>query len=457
MEPPDRTDPQSLRNFRTAERLVGRAFGEEDPGERAALARRALTADDSNPDAWGILAESEEDVEKSARLFGQALKRAEACLGPEALAATRGEQQGDPAIRVWEDPSGLSYLRARAGLGLRLALLRGRHEEEATGHLLGVLRLDPDDDLGVQHPALSFLLERADEGGDRAAREVLDAHPCDCAHHCYAEALLSFREIGGEDQRTLLSLAEAIAAGPLLPPFLYGELPVPAGLPPIDEMPPPGTLGEEEAALLFSATVAADLLPAWERTPGAQGWLGETCARLQASFDRLLSDPDAAGTLPETGVEVIAEMLGVDAGRAESRRQREETVVGFLFFREREEEDGPLARYKDGLQALLEDRVRKAGLDCRKGTAPFPCLSAPFGGQREGPFGDLPEASPLAYLAATGPESKVWDLAEALLRLRVVDFAIFAEDRRAAERFRALGAEVFEGSIDGFLSDPPPQ
>ncbi|MDP9440101.1 MAG: hypothetical protein M3P49_15405, partial [Actinomycetota bacterium] len=134
----------------------------------------------------------------------------------------------------------------------------------------------------------------------------------------------------------------------------------------------------------------------------------------------------------------------------------EQATVSFLFYREREEEDGPLDRYKDGLEALIEDRAEKAGLRCRKGTAPFPGLPSLFGVRGRGPFGELPEASPLAYLTTTGPEGRVADLAEALLALRVADFSIVTEDRRAAERLRALGAEVFEGPIGGLVDPPSP-
>lgn len=55
LKPPDDADPRRMSNRRTAEKLVGMAFGEDDPAERRTLARRAITADDSNPDAWGVL------------------------------------------------------------------------------------------------------------------------------------------------------------------------------------------------------------------------------------------------------------------------------------------------------------------------------------------------------------------------------------------------------------------
>lgn len=199
--------------------MVEKALSVESPIRRMDLARKAIEADDCCADAWGILAEEEPDPQKSAALFAKARFWTEAALGTDAVAATNNEQRGDPAIAVWDDPAGLSYLRSRAGLGLRLTLLAGR-EDEAAGHMLGVLRLDPDDKLGVCHYALPFLLERNDEEGDGSARHVMLTHPCDCVHHCYWDVLLSYRQYGGEDERTIRALAEAIGSGPVVPPFL---------------------------------------------------------------------------------------------------------------------------------------------------------------------------------------------------------------------------------------------
>lgn len=300
-----------------AERLVEKALREEEPAGRAVLAREAVAADDSNPDAWGILAESEEDLHESARLFGEALSRAEAALGPEAVAATNNEQKGDPAIPVWDDPAGLAYLRARAGLGLRLALLEGR-EREATEHLLGVLRLDPDDELDVSHAALPFLLELATEGADRDVAHVMATHPCDCAHHLYADLLIHYRRFGGDDERTKRALVEAVGSGPLIGPFLYGAFAIPAGLPPADELAAAVGAGaggpdDERRALLLSAATAAELEGAWKATPAAGEWLEQTFRDLATRVGGIVGDPDSpeARTLAGTGAAGLSYVLGL--------------------------------------------------------------------------------------------------------------------------------------------------
>ena len=58
--------------------------------------------------------------------------------------------------------------------------------------------------------------------------------------------------------------------------------------------------------------------------------------------------------------------------------------------------------------------------------------------------------------APTGSENEVADLAQALLGLRLGNFVVFAEDRRAAEWFRALGAEVFEGPVGDLFGQLDP-
>ena len=121
-----------------------------------------------------------------------------------------------------------------------------------------------------------------------------------------------------------------------------------------------------------------------------------------------------------------------------------------MFWREREEEDVALARFRDGLEGLIEDRAEKAGLVLKRGSAPFPGSLDIFRRVVEtsdGPFADLPEASPLAYLTTTGKAGQVADLAEALLKERVWDFSVFAEDPEVVDAFYEMGAEVFEGPV----------
>ena len=138
-----------------------------------------------------------------------------------------------------------------------------------------------------------------------------------------------------------------------------------------------------------------------------------------------------------------------ETGRANDAWREGE--AGFFFWREREEEDPALSRFKDGLELLIKDRAAGAGLTLKRGTAPFPealdILGHALGRSTESPFGDLPGVSPLSYLGATGSAGRVADLAASLLEERVWDFAVFAEDPAVIEVFVEMGADVFEGPV----------
>lgn len=429
-----------------ARKLVERALKSEDLKKRASLARKALKIDDSAA-AWGILAELQEDDAEAAQLFAEALARAEGTLGEEANKAIRKEQKGDPAIPVWEDAAGLTYLRTRAGLGLRLASLEesGKGSEEsgsATEHLLGVLRLDPDDEIGVSHATLAYLLGRGDEEGDKAARHIMTTHPCDCVHHCFSETLLSYREHGGEDQRTKRALIEAIGSGPVVAPFLFEKMQIPAYVPPVEVVQQDMGMSERQRALLLSASVASDLLPAWRKTPGAQNWLAGVYDTLISHFNGIGDDPAAMLSLAGIGDEGLARVLGVALSWSEA-------AAALLFWREREDEDVALSKFKDTLEALIEHRARGAGLTVERGTAPYPSGQSPFAALLGEPEG----VSPLSYLHATGPAGKVADLADGLLDLGFADFALATEHPEALEELHAItsrrpaGVMVFEGPV----------
>ena len=463
---------------RRARKLVEEALAARAPIRRMELARKAIEEDDSVADAWGILAEEEPEPATSATLFAKALERAEAALGSEGRSAVSGstETVGQPAASIfWEDEAAESYVRSRTGLGLALSQLEGREEEAAT-HMLGVLQLDPLDRMDLSHHAIPLLMGLGTEESDTEARRLMEKHPCDCAHHCYWDALLSFRQYGGDDERTILALAGAIGSGPVVPPFLFGEYTVPRDVPSLQELQMIGGMRGEEHAAVLSASLASELLPLWKKTPGARQWLKSKWQMLGRGSASLLEDPaSAAGMLaggrnPDS---VLAAMLGAEAPTEDTEDADaatpvpgtpvpgtpvpepvqpgwEEREAGFMFWREREEEDVALSRFRDGLEDLIEDRAEKAGLMLKRGSAPFPGsldVLQRMAEHSDSPFAGLPEASPLSYLAATGEAGRVADLAEALLEERVWDFSVFAEDPEVVEAFYRMGAEVFEGPV----------
>ena len=445
---------------RRARKLVEEALAARAPIRRMELARKAIEEDDSVADAWGILAEEEPEPATSATLFAEALERAEAALGSEGRSAVSGstETVGQPAASIfWEDEAAESYVRSRTGLGLALSQLEGREVEAAT-HMLGVLQLDPLDRMDLSHHAIPLLMGLGTEESDTEARRLMEKHPCDCAHHCYWDALLSFRQYGGDDKKTLRALAGAIGSGPVVPPFLFGEYAVPRDVPSLRELQMIEGMGGEEHAAILSASLASELLPLWEKTPGAREWLQSKWQVLSKNSATLLENPAAtAGTLAagQSPDSVLAAMLGAEPGQEETGVESvqpgwEEREAGFMFWREREEEDVVLSRFRDGLEGLICDRAEKAGLVLKRGSAPFPGSLDVFRRMVEpsdSPFAGLPEASPLSYLATTGEAGRVADLAEALLEQRVWDFSVFAEDPEVVEAFHEMGAEVFEGPV----------
>lgn len=348
-----------------------------------------------------------------------------------------------------------------------------RDTAAATDHLVNVLRVDPEDEMDLSHLAISFLLERGDAESDKAARHILATHPCECVHHCFSQTLSDYRKLGGEDYRTRYSLAEAIASGPLVPSFLYGQWEIPDGIPAnLTEEEVSLSMGgredvsEQECALILSASAAVELMPAWRASPSAQTWLKDTCEALSAHVGERRDDPSFTGGLEGAGVEGLARLLGVPEGMPESGIEVTEPPAvwgcagseqpptgyswtqaraGFLFWREREEEDVALARLKDSLQELIEDRLAKAGLEPQTGTAPYPNELSPVAGLMGQPAEGV---SPLAYLAAYGSAAQIGELAEELLGLRISDFTLITDDARAAAYLRDLGADVFEGEMN---------
>lgn len=87
----------------------------------------------------------------------------------------------------------------------------------------------------------------------------------------YPQALMLFATKGAADPATAAGLALAVESNPLLPDYILGAKPIPDPLPEVGYYSP----GEDSEALLL----AVPMKDAFERVPGACGWLAAHSSR----------------------------------------------------------------------------------------------------------------------------------------------------------------------------------
>ncbi len=193
--------------------------------------------------------EEREYLEKAVAAGEAAVRQA---LGADAFEEEEGYFWGILETRP--------YMRARAALADRLWSLGER--EDAVAHWRDMLRLCPDDNLGLRHvlaPKLIGLNQLA------AARDLLaEYEEGDFAEWGYTYALLQFKQ-GGATSGAAKALKAAIANNPHAPAYLLG-----AKRPP--KSPPPHyALGSKEEAILYVVNAGET----WTSTKGALAWLDE--------------------------------------------------------------------------------------------------------------------------------------------------------------------------------------
>jgi len=220
---------------------------------RVELARKALEISADCADAYVLLAEETAGSLSEARdLYAQGVAAGERALGEKMFRKEAGN--------FWEILETRPYMRARAGLAHCLWELGER--EAALDHWVDMLRLNPNDNLGVRYRVLNGLLLL---GRDREAGRLLRVYREDAAADwLYSRALWSFRQ-EGDSRRSRRRLSEALDQNPYVPEYLLGERPLPRRLP--DAV---GIGGEDEAA-----RYAAEAIATWRQTPGALEWLGQ--------------------------------------------------------------------------------------------------------------------------------------------------------------------------------------
>jgi tetratricopeptide (TPR) repeat protein len=233
-----------------AQDLMYSAWEASSAREAVALAREALAISRDCADAYCLLAEHEARSEEARELLREGVAAGERALGPELFEAGAGHFWGLLETRP--------YMRAR--LELATALWRLGDRDEAIYHARDMLRLNPNDNQGVRHVLVVWLLEL---GRHDDVEELLQAYDGDfLAVWSYARALLSFRTTGDSEEAGE-HLRFALERNPHVPAFLLGERRLP-------QSPPDYIgLGDEREA----ATVAAQLARAWTSTPDALGWL----------------------------------------------------------------------------------------------------------------------------------------------------------------------------------------
>lgn len=225
--------------------------------ERVALARQALEKSELCADAWVLLAGEDAGPAIEMRAF---LEKAVAA-GEAAIRQTLGEDAFEEDEGVfWGILETRPYMRARAALAD--CLWEFGEREEAVAHWRDMLRLCPDDNLGIRHILAPKLLELNQLG---AARDLLEEYEePDFAKWGYSYALLQFKQ-GGATSGAAKALKAAIKNNPRVPAYLLSAKHLPKS------MPSHYGLGSKEEAVLYAVNAAE----AWKITKGALVWLDD--------------------------------------------------------------------------------------------------------------------------------------------------------------------------------------
>jgi tetratricopeptide (TPR) repeat protein len=249
-KPPKRPPAQTPEG--QAQALVHDAFSARGR-LRQKLAREALQLWPDCAEAWVLRAEEMPDLERRLDYYRHGYEAAQRVLGPKPFAEDVGHFWGVIETRP--------YMRARHGLAG--ALWDTGRRDEAVDHWQDMLRLNPDDNMGVRDTLVPHLLEAR---RDAEAEAVLLRYEEDSsATLAYARALLEFRRHGAGPEAQA-RLDAAIRGNSHVPKYLAGRVAIED--PPLDSY----RLGsDDEAQVVF-----AMLFMAWTSTDGAVEWLGRS-------------------------------------------------------------------------------------------------------------------------------------------------------------------------------------
>jgi tetratricopeptide (TPR) repeat protein len=216
--------------------------------KRRSLLNKAIEICPDCADAYLALGTMADFPAEILSFFQKAVAAGERYAGKESFENEVGH--------FWQISETRPYMQARKMLGD--CLWMDGKQEEAILHYQDMLRLNPNDNQGIRHILIGWLIET---GRNQEAKALLDQYPGDdFAAWPYSEALLAFRE-SGDDKTSRALLKKAKKENP----FIFEYLSAPARIP--EDLPEHYALGSEDEALIY----LSEHLSIWENTPGALG------------------------------------------------------------------------------------------------------------------------------------------------------------------------------------------
>jgi len=228
-----------------------KAWDEQNPAKRLALAHKAIKESEDCADAYVLLAEEEADsLKHSFEYFQKGVDAGQRALGREFFSENTGYFWGLLETRP--------YMRALEGKANCLWQLK--RKDEALNTYEEMLYLNPNDNQGIRYVLVDLLLSLNREA--ELENLVLQYKGDWSAVWLYTEALLSFRKRGASKMANR-KLMKALEENQHVADYLIGKKRIPGRL------PVSISYGEESEAVDY----AANHLNYWRSTPGAVEWL----------------------------------------------------------------------------------------------------------------------------------------------------------------------------------------
>ncbi|MDE0679340.1 MAG: hypothetical protein OXI11_03860 [Gammaproteobacteria bacterium] len=240
-----------------AQELIYDAWEKPRAIHRIRLAKRALKISDLCADAHSILAEDEaRTLFEKREHYERAVAAGEKAVGRQAFK--------DDAGHFWGILETRPYMRAREALAH--CLWECGERADAIGHLLEMLKLNPNDNQGVRYVLATWLLTVRDHD---AAEALLQTYKNDySANWHYSRTLLAFRN--GDEPGSRRYLADAWEFNPHVPGLLIGAVEISL------QLPEHYALGSPDEAVFY----VLDDRQNWASTEGALPWLAEAIQTL---------------------------------------------------------------------------------------------------------------------------------------------------------------------------------